>query len=66
MHLSSAPEPAPDRWPQVQALILLALGPDNDVAGLACRELLDRLDMPAIPLEHNDGRSKVIRRGAAP
>jgi hypothetical protein len=57
-------EPAPDRWPQTQQLVLLAFDDDTDVADMACRELLDRLDMPAIPLAH-DGRRRVIRREAS-
>jgi len=55
---------APDRWPQTQQLILLAFHDDPHFAHLAGQELLERLDMPAIPLAHEDGRRKVIRRGA--
>lgn len=57
-------EPASDHWPQTQALILLVFDDDIDVARLACRELLRRIDMPAIPLAHNDGRRRIIRREA--
>jgi hypothetical protein len=53
---------APDRWPQTQQLILLAFHHDEDIAHLAGQELLIRLDMPALPLVHDDGRRKVIRR----
>jgi hypothetical protein len=55
-------EPAPDRWPETAQLILLAFHNDQDVANLACKELLDRIDMPAIPLALDDGRRRVIRR----
>jgi hypothetical protein len=55
-------ETPPDTWSQTQQLILLAFHDDNDIAYLAGQELLARLDMPAIPLAHDDGRRKVIRR----
>ena len=51
-----------DGWPTIQALIELAFHDDSDVANLACMELIDRIDLPAIPLVHDDGRRKVIRR----
>jgi hypothetical protein len=54
----------PNTWPQTAQLILLAFHDDNHIAQLAGQELLARLDMPAIPLVHDDGRRKVIRRKA--
>ena len=53
----------PDGWPTIQALILLAFHDDTDVASLACMELIDRIDLPAIPLVHND-RCKVVRKAS--
>lgn len=53
---------SPDRWPQTQQLILLAFHDDSDIAHLAGQELLHRLNMPAMPLVHEDGRRKVITR----
>ncbi len=54
----------PNRWPQTAQLILLAFHDDNDIAQLAGQELLARLNMPAAPLVHDDGRRKIIRRAA--
>jgi hypothetical protein len=59
-------EPLPDRWPQTAQLVLLAFSDDADIAYLAAQELLDRLDMPALPLALDDGRYRVIRREASP
>lgn len=56
--------PTPDRWPQTAQLIVLTFHDDNDIAQLAGQELLARLNMPAIPLVHDDGRHKTIRRAA--
>jgi hypothetical protein len=56
----------PDRWPQTTQLILLAFHDDPDFAAMAGQELLNRIDLPAIPLALDDGRRKVIRRGAMP
>jgi hypothetical protein len=53
----------PDRWPQTAQLILLAFHDDPDFASLAGQELLARLDIPAIPLVHDDGRRRLIVRG---
>jgi hypothetical protein len=57
---------APDGWPQTQQIILLAFHPDADIAHLAAQELLDRVDMPALPLALEDGRRRIIRREASP
>ena len=59
-------EAQPDRWPETSQLILLAFHDDDDFAAMAGQELLDRLDLPAIPLVHDDGRRKVIRRETSP
>ena len=55
-----------DPWEQTQQLILLAFHSDNDLANLACQELLDRIDLPAIPMVLDDGRRRVIRREVVP
>jgi hypothetical protein len=57
---------APDGWPAIAQLILLAFHTDADMAQLAAQELLDRVDMPTLPLALEDGRRKVIRREASP
>jgi hypothetical protein len=54
----------PDTWPETAQLILLAFHQDGDIAHLASQELLNRIDLPAIPLALDDGRRKVIRREA--
>jgi hypothetical protein len=55
-----------DGWPAVSRLVTLAFHEDPDVARLAAQELLDRIDLPAIPLALDDGRRRVIRREASP
>ena len=57
---------APDRWPQTAQLLLLAFHDDPHFAHLAAQELLDRIDLPAIPLALDDGRRRVIRRETSP
>ena len=56
-----AEEAPPDGWPAIARLIDLAFSHDADVAQLASQEILDRIDMPALPLAHA-GRRRVIRR----